>query len=184
MHNRTISMHMPRIGMISAAAALGMVAAATANAASQGSLGATSQGDLTITLKVDALVQISDLNDISLGTFDGTTDLSGSDNVCVYSNNGGFNITATGSGTSSAFTLAGGGTTVPYAVEWANSSGASSGTEMFAGRPLNGQTAKFAGADCGGGTNTTVLVSVSQADLSSAPSDAYAGVLTLLVAPQ
>jgi hypothetical protein len=177
-------MRMSRVGLISAVAAFGMVAAAPANAANQGSLGATSQGDLTITLTVDALVQISDLDDIPLGTFDGSKDLTGSDNVCVYSNNGGFNITATGSGASSAFTLAGGGTTVPYTVEWANSSGATSGTEMFTGRPLNGQTAKFAGADCGGSTNTTVLVSVSQTDLSSAPADAYAGVLTLLVAPQ
>ncbi len=114
----------------------------------------------------------------------GRSDLTGSDNVCVYSNNGGFNITATGSGAGNAFTLAGGGTTVPYAVEWANTSGALSGTGMTSGTPLNSQTATFAGPDCGGGTNTTVLINVSQVDLGDAPAAAYSGVLTLLVAPQ
>lgn len=177
-------MNMSRVGMTLAVAVLGAAAAGMANAATDGTLGATSQGSLNITLTIDPLVQISDLDDIDLGTFTGTGPMTGSDNVCVYSNNGGFNITATGNGAANAFTLAGSSATIPYSVEWANTSGATSGTSMSTGTPLNGQTPTFAGADCGGGTNTTVLVTVGTADLGVAPTDSYAGVLTLLVAPQ
>jgi hypothetical protein len=179
-------MNLSRVGITLAVAVFGAAAAGMANAATDGNLGATSQGTLTISLTIDPLVQISDLDDITLPTFTGTGPVSGSDDVCVYSNNGGFDITATGSGASSAFTLAGTGTnTIPYSVAWANSSGATSGTSMSTSVPLDNQVATFTGgADCGGGTNTTVLVTVGAADLNVAPTDTYAGILTLMVAPQ
>ena len=42
----------------------------------------------------------------------------------------------------------------------------------------------FSTPDCGGVDNAQVVVTVADADLASAPSDSYTGVLTLLVAPQ
>jgi hypothetical protein len=177
-------MHMSRVGIALAVAAFGVALAGTTNAATQGTLGATSQGTLDITLSIDPLVQITDLDDIDLGTYSGTGPLAGSDDICVYSNNGGFDITATGSGAAQAFTLAGTSTTIPYTVQWANTSGATTGTAMTTGTPLSGQTATFSGPNCGGGTNTTVIVTVGDTDLSVAPTDTYAGILTLLVAPQ
>lgn len=176
-------MSMSRVGTILTAVAFGAATAGTAHAANQGDLGATSQGDLTITLTIDSLVQISDLQDIDLGTFDGTSDLTGSDNLCVYSNSGGFTITATGTG-GGAFELAGGGTTVPFAVEWANTSGAVTGTALTSGSTKASNSPTFSGADCGGGTNTTVLVNVSQTDLGAAPAADYSGLLILQVAPE
>jgi hypothetical protein len=171
--------------MALAVALVGAATAGVAQAATDGTLGATSQGTLNITLTIDPLVQISDLDDIDLGTFTGTGPMTGSDNVCVYSNNGAFDITATGSGTASAFTLAGTGTnSIAYSVAWANTSGATSGTALTTGVPLDNQAATFSGADCGGGTNTTVLVTVGTGALNTAATDTYAGVLTLLVAPQ
>ena len=112
-------MNLPQVGKALAVAALATVAASNAFAATQGTLGATSQGSLDITLTIDQLVQISALNDIALGNYTGGANMTGVDDLCVYSNIGGYQITATGDGTGSAFHLIGAGATIPYAVEWA-----------------------------------------------------------------
>jgi hypothetical protein len=176
---------MPRVVQALAIAAVATLAAGNAFPASQGTLGATSQGTLDITLTIDPLVQISALDDIPLGTYAGAGDMTGADDLCVYSNNGGYDITATGNGTGQAFTLTGtSSATVPYTVEWATSAGAGSGTGLTTGVPLAGQSGTFSTPDCGGIENAQVIVTVADADLAAAPSDSYTGVLTLLVAPQ
>jgi hypothetical protein len=178
-------MNMPQIGKALAAAAVATFAASNAFAAQDGLLGATSQGDLEITLTIDPLVQISGLTDIQLGTYTGGADITGVDNLCVYSNTGGYEITATGDGgTGSEFELNGTGHDVPYTVEWADSAGAGTGSPMTSGTVLPGQGGTFTTPDCGGGNNAQVIVTVNSTDLLAAPAQAYAGVLTLLVAPQ
>jgi hypothetical protein len=177
-------MNMPQIGKALAVAALATFAASNAFAAQDGLLGANSQGSLNIILSIDPLVQISRLNDIALGTFDGTAK-SGADDLCVYSNTGGYHITATGNGSGSAFELIGtSGATIPYAVEWADSTGASAGIDLIASTALTGQGGNFTTPDCGGADNAGVIVTISSTDLALAPADSYIGVLTLLVAPE
>jgi hypothetical protein len=100
-------MNMPRVGKGLAIAAVATLAAGNAFAATQGDLGPTSEGSLNITLTIDALVQISALDDIALGPYTGGGNLTGADNLCVYSNNGGYDITATGNGNGGAFELLG-----------------------------------------------------------------------------
>jgi hypothetical protein len=178
-------MNMPRVGQALAIAALAStLTAGEALAANQGSLGNPSQGDLTITLDIDPLVQISRIDDIPLGTYTGGADMTGDDDLCVYSNNGGYDITATGSGGGGAFELSGGGTTIPYAVEWATSAAAGSGATLTSGSTLAGQGGTFSTPDCGGADNAQVIVTVSSTDLGAAPTGNYSGVLTLTVAPQ
>jgi hypothetical protein len=152
---------MPRVVQALAIAAVAAFAAGNAFAASQGTLGATSQGTLDITLTIDPLVQISALDDIPLGTYAGAGDMTGADDLCVYSNNGGYDITATGNGTGQAFTLTGtSSATVPYTVEWATSAGAGSGTALTTGVPLAGQS----------GTSARPIAAASRTRRSSSPS--------------
>ena len=101
---------MPQVGKALALAAFATFAAANAFAATDGTLGATSQGTLEITLTIDPLVQISALDDIPLGNYTGAGNMTGGDDLCVYSNNGGYHITATGNGNGQAFELIGAGT--------------------------------------------------------------------------
>lgn len=178
-------MNMPQIGKALAVAAVITFAAGSAFAATQGTLGATSTGSLDITLTIDPLVQISALDDIALGTYTGGGNMTGADDLCVYSNNGGYDITATGNGAGNAFELIGAGANIPYTVEWATTAGAGTGTALTTGVTLASQTGTFTGGpNCGGVDNAQVIVTVDSADLAAAPADAYTGVLTLLVAPQ
>jgi hypothetical protein len=177
-------MNMPQVTKALAVAAVAMFAAGHAFAAGQGTLGATSTGSLDITLTIDPLVQISALNDIALGTYTGGGNMTGADDLCVYSNNGGYDITATGNGSGQAFELIGTTENVPYTVEWATSAGAGTGTALTTGVTLAGQGGTFTTPDCGGADNAQVIVTVDSNDLGSAPADNYIGVLTLLVAPQ
>jgi hypothetical protein len=176
-------MNMPRVGQALAIAAIAALAASEAHAASDGSLGATSQGSLDITLTINSLVQISALDDIALPTYAGA-DIAGSDDLCVYSNTGGYEITATGNGTGQAFELIGSSANIPYTVEWSDSAGAGSGTALTTNVALTGQGGTFSTTDCGGGNNAQVIVRASEPDLAVAPADNYTGVLTLLVAPE
>lgn len=164
--------------------ALGMSSAAVM-AATQGTLGTTSTGDLEITLDIDSLVRVSNLNDIDLGTFaGGAADLSGSDNFCIYRNGAGnYNITMTGSGAASAFTLTDGTNTIPYSVSFTNG-GANA---MATGTALTAQAGAFTANDtCNSGANdnVSVAVTVANSDLASAPASSYTGTLTMVVAPE
>ena len=94
---------------------------ASAFAASQGTLGSTSTGSVGISATIPARAQISGLTDIGFGTVDPASAASQTEDVCVWSNTPGrgYQITATGSGSSNAFTLSDGTNTLPYSVEWA-----------------------------------------------------------------
>lgn len=177
-------MNLPQVGKTLAVAAFATFAASNAFAATQGTLGATSQGTLDITLTIDPLVQISALDDIALGTYTGGGDMTGADDLCVYSNNGGYDITATGNGAGQAFELIGGSANIPYTVEWATTAGAATGTSLTSGVTLAGQGGTFTTPNCNGADNARVIVTVDSTTLAAAPADSYTGVLTLLVAPQ
>ncbi|WP_196138741.1 hypothetical protein [Aliikangiella sp. G2MR2-5] len=158
-------------------------------AATQGSLGTTSEGDLLISLSVGDLIQINNLNDIALGTFNGgTADLNGSDSFCIYRNGGtGYNVTMSGSGTGGAFELAGGGNTLNYSVSFENLDAGSAAVAMTAGSTLNGVTgANNTDNTCGSAAadNAQVNVNVANADLAAVPPGSYTGTLTILVAPE
>jgi spore coat protein U-like protein len=168
------------------------VAAAPAMAATptQGTLGATSQGVVGISATIPQRVQISGLSDFAFGTLDPATAASTPENVCVWSNTAtkSYNITATGSGASSAFTLSNGSTTLAYGVQWAASSGATSGTPLA----VNTASATFAsaattpGCSSGPSSSASLIVGFTTAQLQAATGSAtaYTGSLTLLVAPQ
>ena len=178
-----------RFFSLPAACIAALMANGTALAATQGSLGTTSTGSISIGASVPNRVQISGLADVSFANQDPATPAANAQNVCVWSNTStrGYNVTATGSGAGSAFTLAGGASTVPYAVEWAGSSGQSSGTAFTSGAALTGLTSTATSATCasGPGSSASLIVRISTANLQTMEAaTAYTGTLTLVVAPE
>ncbi|MFK8032051.1 MAG: hypothetical protein AB8G18_17605 [Gammaproteobacteria bacterium] len=154
-------------------------------AATQGSTGGNSTGTLDISVDVNDEVRISNLSDIT-GVFDGSSDVVGSSNACVYRNGTGlYNITASGDGAANAFTLSDGviATPIPYSVEFNDGTGA---TTMSAGVTAAGMVGADQGSDtCATtGNNATISVTVAAADLLPAPASTYVGTLTLVVAPE
>lgn len=180
-------MNAPRLKLLGVLCAGIALSAAPVLAATQGTIGATSTGSLTIDAFIANLAQISSLDDIDLGNYDGTSAMSGNDQVCVFSNTGGYEVTATGDGAGNAFELSNGTDALDYGVEWADSAGAGSGTAMTSGAALQfaAPSGPITTPDCNGGTslNARVFVDVLATDLAVAPAGTYTGVLTLTVAP-
>jgi hypothetical protein len=175
-----------RMGIAAVAASLvtGPVGAAT-----QGTLGVTSTGSITITASVANRAQITGLSDVTFSAVDPGTAASSAQSDCVWSNTAtkGYSITATGSGTSGAFTLANGALSVPYSVQWAASTGQSSGTALTAGAALPGMTSTAVNPTCSTSPTTTssLIVGITAANLQSMTAGtSYTGTLTLLVTPQ
>ena len=87
-----------------------------------------------------------------------------------------------------ALPLASGGLpAVPYSVEWASSSGQTSGTSLTAGSTLSGQTSTATNSDCSAGpsASASLIVSIGSSTLQSMTAGVtYNGTLTLVVAPE
>jgi hypothetical protein len=178
--------HMP----ILAGVAGTLLLAAPAAASTQGSFGATSTGSLTINASVPGRVRISGLNDVAFSNVDPSVNATDAQNVCVWSNTStrGYSITATGSGAAGAFTLVSGALpVVPYTVQWAGSSGQTSGTGLSAATALTGQTSTATNSDCSAGpsASASLVVAIGSANLQAMTAGVtYNGTLTLVVAPE
>jgi hypothetical protein len=155
----------------------------------QRTLGATSTGVITITASVPNRARITGLTDVSFLNQDPGSAASSAQDVCVWSNTAtkAYTLTATGNGASSAFTLSNGTTTVPYSVEWAATSGQSSGTALTAGTATAPLTSGAVNQTCSSApaASATLLVKMSTADLGTMTAGSnYTGTLTLVVTPQ
>jgi hypothetical protein len=161
-----------------------------AHAQTQGSLGATSTGSIGINASVPNRVQITALNNVSFTSVDPTSNATNAQNVCVWSNTStkGYSVTATGSGTAGAFTLASGALApVPYSVQWSQSTGQTTGTALSKSVALTGQLSTATRPTCNSGPATTasLVVGIAATDLQNmVSSTSYTGTLTLLVAPE
>lgn len=160
----------------------------TAIASSQGTAGSTSSGSVAISATVPGRVQISGLTDLAFGTVDPASPASKNEDLCVWSNTSGraYEVTATGSGASNAFTLTDGTNTLAYAVQWAGTSGKTSGSALTAGTALTGLTSAATDPTCSAGTpaSASLIVNMTSANLQAAVASTYTGTLTLVVAPQ
>ena len=184
--------HMNKGFRIAAVASLlaSMAVAEPALASTQGSFGSTSTGSVTINASVPGRVRISGLSDVTFSNVDPSSPATNAQNVCVWSNTStrGYTITATGSGSANAFTLSSGALPpVPYTVEWAPSSGQTSGTGLTAGSVLSGQTSSATNSDCSAGpsASASLVVSMNSSTLQGMTAGVtYNGTLTLVVAPE
>lgn len=175
------------IGKLIKLSAIAAAFFSVASAAQQGTLGPTSTGSVNISLTIPALVQISGLTDIALGTVNGPFPATGSTPACIYSNNSGnYTVTVTGSGTGGAFTVSGPSpattSTIAYTATWTAGSGAAQ--SLTAGTKLSGLSgANTTSTNCGGSTNATFAISFSSANIAAAPAGGYSGTATILISP-
>jgi hypothetical protein len=172
-----------------AAATAAALLAGSAGAVTQGTLGATSTGTVSISASVANRAQITGLTDVTFNAVDPGTAQSVPQSNCVWSNTStkAYSITATGSGTSGAFTLANGANSVPYSVQWSQSTGQTTGSALAAGTALPGQISTAANPTCSTSPTTTssLIVGITAANLQTMVAGAsYTGTLTLLVTPQ
>ena len=163
--------------------------AGQATAATDGSLGATSTGTVAISASVPTRTRITGLSDVAFSNQDPGSPAASAQDVCVWSNTTtkAYTITATGSGTASAFTLTNGSGTVPYSVEWSDTSGATSGTALVAGTASAAQASAATNQICASGpaASASLVVKMATADLGTMTGGSnYTGTLTLLVTPQ
>ena len=154
-------------------------------AATQGSLGSTSTGTSSLSATVTDLVQIKDIQDISINGTDTSLPKTGTGTACVYSNatSNAYKITATSANSSGggAFTVQSGSNTMDYTLQWSGKGGSpitlTSGTQsatVFTGNDS---------ATCASGDLSTANVSIPAATWTTSPAGDYADTLTLVVAP-
>lgn len=132
--------------------------------------------------------RINKLADVAFGTVTNfAADLKNSQNICVFSSvaTRRYRVTATGSGTSGAFTLASGAKSLAYEVQWSASSGQTSGTSLTSGVALTGLVSSATRSGCTSGptTSASLITIIRATNLSSATAGSYTGTLTLIVAP-
>ena len=177
-----------RLAVVPAAALLASALfAGPASAATQGSIGATSSGSVLITATVPNRALITSLSDVTFTNADPSVAASNSQGPCVWSNTStrNYTITASGSGTSGAFTIASGGSVIPYSVGWANSANATSLTALTAGTASSALASNATNISCGGSGNSTLKVTIGASDLQDmVATNSYSGTLTLVVTPQ
>ena len=177
------------ITLAAAALACGFAAGQASAAPTQGTLGATSTGVINISASVPNRARITGLSDVAFTNQDPNTAASNAQNVCVWSNTAtkAYTITASGSGTASAFTLTNGTGTVPYSVAWAASSGQTSGSALVAGTASGSLTSAATQQTCASGptASASLIVGIATTDLGAMTAgSSYTGTLTLLVTPQ
>lgn len=131
-------------------------------------------------------VRISGLSDVAFGTLPMTgADSSVSENVCAFSSTTtkGYHITASGSGSSGAFTMANGAKTLAYEVQWNKLSGQTSGSSLTANVALAGQTSTASQQACNSGPSSSgsLIVIIRGSSIASASSGSYTGTLTLVI---
>lgn len=153
----------------------------SAFAATQGQLGATSTGTAIINISKGNAVQITNLDDINLGAQGNlTATATESDDVCVFSSTGGYNITLTSTNGVFELTDANTTTSIPYSVDWI----AGTTTTAVYDTAITGLTGDSTAVDCNAGTNATFSVSVTAPDFNAADPGNYSDTLTMLVQPE
>jgi hypothetical protein len=128
-------------------------------------------------------VQVSGLSDVAFGPIASfATDQVRSQSVCAFSGllGGRYTVTARGSGSGGAFTLASGAATIPYEVQWNAAAGQTSGTSLTANNPLGGQTMLLS-CPVLQTVNASLIVILRSAALSVATAGDYTGTLTVIL---
>lgn len=176
-------------GLMAPAAGLAFVAMtsfAAAPAAAAG-IGSTSEATIGIALTVPARVSLTGVDDARMGEWDGRSDLSNADSVCVWSGSRGYSLTATpDSAAGNDFVLTGaGGHHLPYEVVWTEDAAGSS-SSLTAGQPLTGLTSAARTSHCDNGEQdmASLSISIDKNALAAAPRGDYQGNLLLTVSAE
>ena len=175
-------MHMSK-PLVPTLAALSLIlGSGLAQAATQGTTGATSSGSSTLSIGKLSNVQVSAIDDIDMGDWAFlATDMIGTDQICVFSSNTTYQITFDQTGGN--FLLEGDATTdtIPYTVLF---TGLGVPAMATPGTPITGQLGNPLDPSCLGVLNAGYTVTVAAADFNEAEADNYSAVLEILVEPE
>ena len=156
-----------------------------AEAARQGSPGATSTGSISISLSVSPRAEINGADDVRFGGLE--DEYRAAQDVCLWSNSlaRSYTIAASGSGHGGAFELFNGNDSIGYTVELSSREQSLPSDRDSNESTLAELSAAVRDADCALGSGSANLVIALdpthvQAARSGAP---YTGTLTLLVSP-
>ncbi len=125
-------------------------------------------------------VQITKLDDLSFGTWGGSGDLEQTDQICIY-NTVDANYRISASTPSGNFRMNDGANILPYEIRFQGSSGGF--VQLNYNSPTGFTAANTSSSNCGGSTNATLKVTVTESALSSAVSGNYSGTVSLLLEP-
>ena len=142
---------------------------------------ATTETTAEVTITKPDTVQITDVNDLVLGSFSSLdTSLSVSDDVCVYSSSGAYGLVVTS--TNGAFELKDGGTTtvMPYSIDWL----VASAITVSYGVALVGIAGNASSVSCDGTPNASSEATVTAADFNAADPGGYSDTVTFLIQPE
>ena len=133
-------------------------------------------------------VRLTGLSDANFGTINGTIDQTISQNVCAYSNSAttGYSVTALGSGSGGAFSLASGSAQMSYDLLWSDAANQIGGRSLAPGIIESGFTAGSSQQFCNSGPSSTasLTVVIRSVALASARAGSYSGQLTITIAPE
>lgn len=160
-------------------------------AASDGTVGSTSTGQSTITLTIPEYVIVRNMNDFALGSWNGTAAIDSNDDISIAGNDDQgtptYQVTLSGSGAASAFTISrtapAVGPALAYTVAFNDQTGTAGGAAATATVAITGQTGIHTALDTVT-TNANIRVQISLAALQAAPRGSYSGTLTIVVAPE
>lgn len=163
----------------------GVMGLTAAHALTQGTAGPTSTGDFQVQLEIDNEVKISNLADIDMGVYDGA-DLTAVEDVCVYFNQDApYSVTLDSNDVPGTFELEIGGQSIPYTVEYADSTGTFQA--VTAGTPLTGlnTATNTTDDDCVTATadNAQIQVSALAADITGKANGIYVETIDITVSP-
>ncbi|MDC0359042.1 hypothetical protein OAO01_09520 [Oligoflexia bacterium] len=152
-----------------------------------GEVGAQSTGSANISVIIPALIKISNISNLNLGTFGGAGALQSDDQVCIYSNSssGNYHVTASGSGTANAFALENGaGKQIAYALKWNDQPSTVGSVTLSSGVASGTQTgANSTSLNCDGSNNANFQVIIAEETLQTESSGVYNGLVTFVVEP-
>jgi spore coat protein U-like protein len=134
-------------------------------------------------------VRVTNLSDVDFGLIANLqAESRRSQNICVFSNSTGtaYSVSASGSGAGGSFSLSNGPAMLAYDVEWSNSSGQTSGTQLSPTVPLTGQSSSATHQFCNSGpaSSASMTIVLRGAELSRAQEGSYSGTLTVLIAAE
>ena len=136
-------------------------------------------------------VRVSGLSDVAFGTITNFgADYVRNQDVCLFAHSPPpphtYRITVSGSGSGGALNLNSGSNTLPYEVQWSDTAGQTSGTQLLANVPLTNQGTGASNDDCSNGPAATasLIIILRSAAVAGSISGSYSGSLTLLVAPE
>ena len=156
-------------------------------AAADGALGAVSLATTNVSLSIPEQFRVSGAEDMDLGSFSGSGDLSASSDVCVYSNgDGGYQVRITDNSSGSGFRLENDdhSAAVVMNVAWNDQPGTSGAEQASDGAAMPMSSANGSSSDCSnGGKNANISVNVSGSEMSVAPAGSYQSTLTIMVEP-